>query len=597
MLKESNIETPDFQIIDGKVILRVEDHICDTGEKVFASRLFAEVLTRCVDDLKKRNSSLLTIFPGGEPSRHELKKLTQILRYLITIPGELIPRLVEESESYFKDRTKFNEFVEHLYNYWRSLQRLIICDSQGNHFDERPYRTFNNTIETLTHVIRSTYRDVQENITHNHPRIYRQVRAGAEISTIALPMELEYGAGETYQKLNCIPVIRQVLIHPPLIFDTPMNKRTGTFEPVKFNPLDQVALERNEWLCYPAKVGELLIMVYFHLHNFELGFSLCNLFELADDEDLKRKPDAIFLFGTNETLADPDTQNATIFYDDQAHDLLVASIPNQPQYAYFGYLKKMILTLHNIKMMKRGRLPFHGALLHLSVHNKGKATILIVGDTGAGKSETIEALRTLAADQIQELITIADDMGSLSIDAQGAVIGYGSEIGAFVRLDDLKPGFAFGQIDRTILLNPSQTNARVVIPVSTLEVVTRGFPIDIVLYANNYEQPDSEHPLVERFGDVQTALEVFRAGKVMSKGTTTSTGQVSTFYANVFGPQQYPQVYDALAEKYFQQFFNQGVFVGQIRTSLGIAGQEQSGPLQSANALLELVGQIQPTHN
>ena len=33
---------------------------------------------------------------------------------------------------------------------------------------------------------------------------------------------------------------------------------------------------------------------------FEMGFSLANLFELADDEDLDRKPDAIYLFGVPE---------------------------------------------------------------------------------------------------------------------------------------------------------------------------------------------------------------------------------------------------------------------------------------------------------
>ena len=42
-------------------------------------------------------------------------------------------------------------------------------------------------------------------------------------------------------------------------------------------------------------------------------------------------------------------------------------------------------------------------------------------------------------------------MGALDIDSAGNIIGYGTEIGAFVRLDDLKPGYAFGHLDRAII--------------------------------------------------------------------------------------------------------------------------------------------------
>ncbi len=577
------------------MILRVQDHICDSGDKLLSSPLFLDILTRCVDELIKRNSSLLAVFSNPQHiTRAEIRKMAVVLRYLLTIPAELTPRLVDDSSHFFRDPNLFNSFVEYLYNYWRSRQRLIICDSAGNHFDSRPYRTFNNTIEQLTHVIRSAYRDIQENITKNHPRIYRQVRAGAEVAAIALPWNLPYpqDASQIYDQIKAIPIIRQVLMYPPLIFDTPINKRTGGFERVSFNPLSQVSLNSKDWLCYPAKVGELVIMVYFNLHYFELCFSLSNLFELADDEDLKRQPDAIFLFGTPEVLEHPDTHAATIFFDDEINDILVGTIPDQPKYAYFGYLKKMILTLHNIKMMKKKRLPFHGALFHLSIFQKGAANILIMGDTGAGKSETIEALRNLAGDSVQDLTTIADDMGSLALTADGTVLGYGTEIGAFVRLDDLKPGYAFGQIDRTIIMNPSQINARVVVPVTTLDTVLHGYPIDAVLYANNYEEPSPTAPILERFPDKDTALNVFRAGKVMSKGTTTTIGQVNTYYANIFGPPEYPAQYEALAQEFFTAFFDQGVYVGQMRTCLGVAGQEQTGPLRSAQAIMELVEKL-----
>ena len=103
---------------------------------------------------------------------------------------------------FLADRELLDDFVENFYNYWRSLHRLVICDSIGDRYDQRPYRTFNDTVETLMHVVRSTYRDMRENITGDHPHIYRQVSAGAEIGAIARPIQVPYPA-ELYQQAEC----------------------------------------------------------------------------------------------------------------------------------------------------------------------------------------------------------------------------------------------------------------------------------------------------------------------------------------------------------------------------------------------------------
>lgn len=578
-----------FRILDEKVIIRIKDRLCETPAELLKSDLFNRVLTRCIDDLTRRNSSLLGIFAGRQVDEKQINLLIETLVFLTKLPSELIPKVLPGSEQFFVHRALLNDFVEHLYNTWRQMQRLIICDSQGDSLDQRPYRTFNNTVERLTDLVRSTYRDVQENITGNHPRIYRQVRAGAEIATIALRKEIAYPNGY-FGRLNEIAVIRQVLIYPPLIFNPPMNKRSGVFERVDRNPLESLQLDPDRWLCYPAKVGPLLIMVYFTHDFFELGFSLCNLFELADDADLQRRPDAVFLFGVPVDAFPELGKTQTYFYDDGTDDgVLVGAVPNLPKYGYFGYLKKMILTLHNVKMMKLGRLPFHGAMVNLAVRNTRSFTVLLIGDTGAGKSETLEALRSIAGDEIEEITIIADDMGSLALRPDGSVCGYGTETGAFVRLDDLQPGFAFGQIDRTIIMSPAQVNARVVIPVTDYGKIMRGYAPDLVLYGNNYEAVDESHPIIERFETPEEALAVFRAGAVMSKGTTTTSGLVGSYFANVFGPEQYQNVHEPLAERYFQAFFEQGVFVGQIRTRLGLNGHERSGPEAAARALLDLL--------
>jgi len=574
-----------YQFDGGKVIIRLRGRICETPDELLNSELFLLVLKRCLRDLARRESKLLRIFADQSLSEDNIDLLIRAFQYLVKLPADMVIRVLPESAHLFKDHSLFNDFVEYLYNYWRSQQRFIVCEQEGESLDKRPYRTFTDTVERLTHLVRGVYRDIQENITGTHPRIYRQVRSGAEVATIALPKQIPLPDKE-YTQLLPISVIRQVLIYPPLIFTSPMNKRTGMFERVNYNPLERMNLDSESFVCYPAKVGPLVILVYFHSHFFELGFSLCNLFELADDADLQRQPDAVFVFGAPESAFENLEKSPTIFYDDQKNDMLAAAVPVGDAFGYFGYLKKMILTLHNIRMMKMGRLPYHGALFNVDIRGKRSHTILVMGDTGAGKSEMIDALQSIAGDELKDMLIIADDMGSLDIDPQGRIIGYGTETGAFVRLDDLQPGYAFGQIDRTIIMNAHLVNARVVLPVTTFDHLIRGYSIDYVLYANNYDEVTGEKSIIEQFRGVNQALDVFRKGTVMSKGTTSSQGLVETYFANIFGPPQYQDLHEALAQKYFEQFFKRGLFVGQIRTRLGVAGMERQGPWEAAKALL-----------
>jgi hypothetical protein len=160
-----------------------------------------------------------------------------------------------------------------------------------------------------------------------------------------------------------------------------------------------------------------------------------------------------------------------------------------------------------------------------------------------------------------------------------------------VRLDDLSPGYAFGSIDRSIIMSPQKTNARAILPITSPAEITRGHKIDYFLYANNYDDIDGNHPLLERFHSKEDALKTFREGARMAKGTTAEKGLVRSFYANIFGPSQYQDLYEKLARRYFARLFSEGVFVGQLRTRLGIEGQETEGPKAAAKTLLKALSE------
>ncbi len=581
-----------FVLEGNQVILHTPQTVCASKWELLRSNIFQRVLALYVEHLSRQESPLLTLLPLRLTTQEGQKKLREVLEYLCEMELAKLPEHLAYTKKLLQPevRTALHELVEGLYNYWRTFDRFLVLHSEPgpSSFDRRPYRAFNTTTEALTHLVRLVYRDICENITGDHPRVYRQVSAGCDVGIIAIPKKVKLP--KVYEAVvGDIPFIRQVWIAPPMIIDPPMNKRTGEFQRVERNPLKNVVLNPQEWLCYPAQVGPLVIYIYFHQRFIGLGCALSNLFELASDEQMAQGPAAIYLYGLAPEEMAKYGALPTVFFDDAPNRMLVAAVPGEDRFGYFGYLKKMVLTLHNIVMMKRGQMPYHGAMMRLALKNGRNANILIIGDTATGKSETLEAMRTLGSSVIRDLRIVADDMGSLKVDAQGRVLGYGTEIGAFIRLDDLQEGYAFGQIDRAIIMSPQKVNARVVLPVTTIAEVIQGYPVDYVLYANNYEDVDDGHPILEQITKPERALEIFSEGAAMAKGTTTSQGLQHSYFANIFGPPQYREVHEKLAEATFKKMFAKKVWVGQMRTRLGIPGFAAKGPQAVAQALLELL--------
>ena len=573
-----------------QAIMHTDGILCGTIPEVVNSRAFEAILFMFLDHLVEKGDPILDGLRPDASTSAGKTYLLRLLRTLTEMPLEHAARTIPSADAYLENPRPLYLFVEKFYDFWRSFDRYLICHSEKGpqSHDIRPYRTFTATTERLKDLARGLYRDVCENITGDHCRVYRQVSAGADVGLIAV--QKAWTPRTSADKiLEDIPFIRQVLINPPLIIDPPENRRTGQFLRVSTNPLEGLSLEKNKWLCYPAQVGPVVVFIYFHQMFMGLGISLANLFELATDEQVAAGPDAIYLYGVDTAHLSRHGELPTVFFDDEKNNLLVAAVPGEKRFGYFGYLKKMTLTLHNILMMKRGRMPFHGAMALIHLKNRRSVNILIIGDTATGKSETLEALRLLAGNEIRGITIIADDMGSLEISEDGKVLGYGTEIGAFIRLDDLQSGYAFDQVDRAIFMSPHKINARVLVPVGYLGEVLAGTPVDYILYANNYEQVDESHPLISPLPTLDTALQIFRDGAAMAKGTTTATGLGHSYFANIFGPPQYREQHEELARRTFEVACNSGLFVGQLRTRLGIPGFEMDGPREAAAALLEMI--------
>jgi hypothetical protein len=583
----------EFYFYDKQVVIKSNRGICKTAGELLKSNLFKNVLHKFLRYLKKKDSPLLGIF-SNVPNSIQEELLLNCLLLLCQDNIIEVTRVNSQFGIILKDAYLFHQLIERLYDFWRSYERFFIKydleDDKGVKSWEKPYRAFNQTVEELNHLVRKTYRNICENVTGDHPRIYRQVPAGCQVGLITT--SIDYKLPLVYKNIvRDIPLITQILIEPPLIINPLMNKRAGQFKKVDTNPLEEVKINPRDWLCFPAKVGALIIYFYFYNKFIGLGTALANLFDLASGEELLRIPEAIYLYGVPSLAIKKFGVPPTIFYDDEKNNLLVAALPALNKMGYFGYIKKMMLTLHNIVMMKRGRLPVHGAMVRICLKNGKSANLVIVGDTGTGKSETLEAFRVLAKEYIRDMSIIYDDMGSLEISEKGEVKNFGTEVGAFVRLDDLHPGYAFGIMDRAIIMSPHKINARVVIPITTSQEILKGYKVDYFLYANNYKEVDASHPIYEEFSSLEEAITIFREGARLAKGTTTEKGLVRSYFANIFGPIQYKELHERIALRYFNKLFENKVKVGQLRTRLGIPGYEQKGPEKAARELLKVINE------
>jgi energy-coupling factor transporter ATP-binding protein EcfA2 len=578
----------EFSLSNDKVMINFTVKYCDTMEKLIDSSGFKRVVDSYLERIKNRRTNIFRFMEEAFSSFDYEQYSTELIGLFKLLTIEKASEVISLNNKYekiLKNKEGFIDLIEDLYGFWRKLERYTVVQSSkvsgGEGYESVSFIDANTNFSKL---VLNTYRRIEEHVLGNKPTVYRQLPAGGNAGLIVNNNRWELP--EEYSVLKNIPFITSILLDPPFISYPKKNTRSGVFNEVFENPLKDCTINKDHFFCYPAKVGSLVAFLYFHRDFMSHGVTLCNLFEMAREEEYKdSKPDIVYVFGAR----DYSEKVKTVFYDDDKNSIMLGYVSYGDAIDYFGYMKKMTLTLHNLLMIKKGYLPIHGAMVNIVMKNGKSANVVIMGDSGAGKSESLEAFRGLSEDYISDMTIVFDDMGVLKLNEKGKPLGYGTEIGAFVRLDDLDQGYAFKEIDRSIFMNPDKINARLVMPVATYKEIIKGYPVDLFLYANNYEDVAEGESEIEYFSSVEEAIPVFRAGARMAKGTTSEKGLVESYFANPFGPLQKKEETDKLLDQYFDNFFKTGVKVGQIKTCLGLEGKEKEGPKKAAIKLFDII--------
>lgn len=561
------------------VIMNFSVKYCSTSEELLNSFGFKKVLDKYFNTLEKKDTVLFDKTTKITQKEDLLKTYTELFKLLLSFDKKDVIKMNDQYRRILSHKDMLYDFIEGLYSYWRSLERYALIQSTGNDGGIQNVNFIDGNNE-FANVVLKTYRRIEENILGKEHNIYRQLSAGINAGLVLMPYENKYF--DYYEVLNGIQFIKSIVFTPPFVVYPKKNTRSGLFKEVYENPIVNLPMNKSHYFCYPAKVGESLAFVYFHRDFMNHGIALCNLFELAKPEDYKYKePDLVYVFG--QRVKNPEKEN--VFYHDKEKDVYIGFAPSSDEIDYFGYMKKMILTLHNVRMIDRGNLPIHGAMVNVTLKNGKKANIAIMGDSGAGKSESLEAFRTLSNKYLKEIKIIFDDMGVFKIE-NGKVYGYGTEVGAFVRLDDLADGYAFEAMDRGIFMNPHKINARLLYPVSTYKDIMQGYKVDIFLYANNFENKKNVLRLIENKDE---AVSIFKKGTRKAKGTTTESGVIDSYFANPFGVVQRKAQSELLIKRVFDVLYDTHIEVGEIYTKLAIDGFERKGPEKAAQKLFEWI--------
>ena len=560
----------DYLLDETSFILQFNRIPCNSESDILSSKPFKLVLRRYLQHTKRlENPDFKWILKIRQSD------LISIYKALLVWPyEEVVQRL--DALSHRLNRYHFFLFTEEFYNYWRKFERYGFLSRTRFDDDKSMNKRLINTTESFSNLVLNLYRTVTEKILDRNYHLLRQLPAGTQANLSLVSNPWTYDA--PYTKLTDNRFVTGIVITPPLMIYSKSNTRTGIFKEVFNNPLKDIELHKNDYVVVAIKVGPFLTYAYIHNKFMKYAVTLGSLFEMVSFQEYKdKKPDLIYVYGINESKYD-----GTYFHDKE-NDIYAGFVSIDDKNDYFGYVKKMLLTLHNVKMIHEKKLPIHGAMFRLQLKGGKTKHVVIIGDSGAGKSETIESLRVVGEGKVTSIEIIYDDMGTFDI-KDGKIVSYGTEIGAFVRLDDLDQGYAYKQIDRAVFLNPNKTNARVVLPAADYEFVMKDHKVDLLLYANNYDETKSG---LEIFDASDDAAKIFEDGKRMAKGTTSEVGMTSTYFANPFGPVQHEELTKSLITTYFNKLKDNNIPVGVIYTKLALDGYEQKGPQEAALKLLE----------
>ncbi|KKU78334.1 MAG: hypothetical protein UY05_C0064G0002 [Candidatus Peregrinibacteria bacterium GW2011_GWA2_47_7] len=329
--------------------------------------------------------------------------------------------------------------------------------------------------------------------------------------------------------------------------------------------LDEFAEVMNpkDYVCKMVQVGPTRLMLVMHRsysHYMVEELRLFPQFDVSLEEMQKLKPDAISFMGIPAKTIGEDYRIGYFLDEDSAGTSIPVSWVDAENITdYMGYLKKPVLTVANERVKAIGGMPVHGSALTITAKNGLRKTVVMGGDSGTGKSETIIAMTNQiikglgGAKNIESVELLSGDMLSLFEGEDGEMYMMGTESGDFMRLTDIPNEWQERMRD---WINSSsktnlddKTNPRATINgICDPNVFLSPVRVNVFANINNFEKPNGPAFQEER-DPANLLLDTYVKGYRREKGTSGDQ-------PNLFASIKYSEVPDreVLLSKYQEDF-------------------------------------------
>jgi hypothetical protein len=214
----------------------------------------------------------------------------------------------------------------------------------------------------------------------------------------------------------------------------------------KLNKFSKLA-DSKDYVCKMVQAGGVRVMLVMnraYSHYLVEELRLFPQIQLMDVDAKSMRPDAVSFLGIPPKVMGEDHRIG--YFIDESEDgeeLPVSWVDKENITDYMGYLKKTILTVANEKVNEKEGLAIHGSAVTVVFRDGLRKTMVMAGDSGTGKSETIIAMveqminSVGTAKDVESIELLAGDMLSLYVGNDGQVYMLGTETGDFMRMSDI----------------------------------------------------------------------------------------------------------------------------------------------------------------
>ncbi|MFA7686107.1 MAG: hypothetical protein WCX95_04905, partial [Candidatus Gracilibacteria bacterium] len=294
----------------------------------------------------------------------------------------------------------------------------------------------------------------------------------------------------------------------------------------KMNPKDYV--------CKMVQIGPvrtLLVMNRSYTHYMAEEMRLFPQFDLSPEDIGSLDMEAISFMGIPRKAMGDDYKVGYYMEEDQNGKQIPVSWVDAEKFTdYVGYLKKPLLTVANEKIKESGGMPVHGSAFTIVFKNGLRKTLVIGGDSGTGKSETIIAMIEQAIKEegkgmsVEGIDMLAGDMLSMYEGEDDQMYMLGTEEGDFMRMSDISVDWRQRfreRLEKASTTNKKHpTNPRMTIGgLCDPEGFLRPVRVNSFYHIDNYTRPNGES-----FQEVKSPenlmTDIYAKGYRREKGTS-----------------------------------------------------------------------------